>query len=609
MDRLTKEKQGLWEKTSLYGGVVRSAHRDFELVKPGENFQRGNELGMEFNLLSRISSFMYSTTDDVDRRVFGLLDIVRDELDFAYAVVYVLDEEQLKVRWATSNNGSSSYDQIVPLHGSIAERILSSADNLVTLTNTLSSPQGHPVYGHTTPAFITGAKLYIGGHVRGIVEFSSAFRKDTTLGSAELALVKLVAGALSDIISTQTCLLESDQDRSESKETKEALYDAEDRYHQLEQLVRNVAHEYNNVLVAIMGSSDLALQDVPENSDIQRRLMLIQRSAQRAADLTDRLSSFSGELEPEMTPLNLSTIIREAIAQAKASIKSGVRLDFQDAHVLPQINADEKQLRKLINGLIRNALHSVEPKGEGIISIFTGILRVEKDYANQCKGASNFGVGDYLFIKITDTGVGLSREVVQRVFDPAFSSKISTHGMPMSDVLKIVSAHGGAVDFNSSSGVGSTVKVLFPLVKTEGAAQPSQPLWEGQACEPGEVTVLVVDDEENVCVIAEEILRKSGYRTLQARNGAEAIETFRSYMEDISLAILDLTMPDMTGIEVCEKLRAIRGDIPVIISSGYQRSAVLAEFGGRPLMDFVHKPFSQTELVDRVRAATHKKQT
>lgn len=558
--------------------------------------------------LLRLGSVICDKKVESKQKIKALMEVVKSELGLSCACLYSIENGQFNLFDYVAPLGNSPMDIMFPIHGSFAERFISVSDD-VTLVNSINYPfPYHPLYTNSHPSIVIGSKLFSHGELIGILEFSSAFKRDAQRTKDDIFFVKLASSFISELVfaEMQAVLIK----KLQQSEIEEIAYrkKEEEKTRSIENSVKNVAHEYNNVLVAIMGSCELGMADLLEDNQIKRRFILIQRSAQRAANLTEKLISFSGKTELDLVSVSLSSLLRKTITRMRESLKNNIRFEYQDSGNIPDLNLDIQRLQKIINGIIYNSIESISNKS-GLISVFCEVVRIDKDYVFQCRGADSFCVGDYVCVKITDTGSGMSRELASRIFDTSLSIKPSSKGIPWSHVLDVVVAHGGAIDFSSTVGVGTTIKIFFPIIS-------ESVINENNMDEQGirdsndklvDATVLVVDDEESVCLIAEEILCKTGYRTLQARNGKEAVELFQMFADDIAVAILGLTMPDMTGLEVYEKFRAIRSDIPVIISSGHKKGNILSEFAGRPYLDFVHKPFSHQELLDRVKFSIRKK--
>ena len=601
--------------SKLGGGVSESGSPSWRRKPRFDVFDLSDERGLDVSMVEAdgsdklhlfLNAIVASAKLQSNDRIAKLIEIGRDCVGLSCATLCSVEKDTCSVVKFVAPLGNVLRDVRFPLSGSFVEKIIGGTEDIQIISPVNYPSPYHPLYPHTHPVAVIGCKIQAHGKLLGVLDFSSAFRKEGQFQKADLATINLIANLIAEIMYSSDRSTEIADAMETLQSESIARKSGDDKYLQLENMVRTVAHEYNNILVAIMGSCDLAMMDLPEDSEVQKRLILIQRSAQRAADLTEKLISSAAESEPKLSPLDFSSFVRSVVAEAKEHLPAGVRLEFQEASNLPQINGDNQQLRKVIFGVINNSIDVFEKRG-GLISVFTGAVRVDSDYISQCRGSHTFTVGDYLYIKISDNGGGINREMLPRVFDPSFSLKVGSKGISLSDALEVVVNHGGAIDFSSTSGVGTTVKMLFPILRrTEEGELPQ--VHEVQSADDGSgVTVLIVDDEESVCLIAEEILRKTGYRTLQARNGVEAIDTFQTYADDISVAILDLTMPDMTGLEVYERFRSIRPDIPVIIASGYHKGAVISEFVGKPYLDFVHKPFAPHELVDRVKFSMRKK--
>jgi CheY-like chemotaxis protein len=209
--------------------------------------------------------------------------------------------------------------------------------------------------------------------------------------------------------------------------------------------------------------------------------------------------------------------------------------------------------------------------------------------------------GPYVFVEVADTGCGMTPETRARIFDPFFTTKFTGRGLGLAAALGIVRGHRGAIDVQSDPGRGTQFRVLFPASRGRLVRAAHAPAPASAASPAG--AILVADDEEVVRSMARRILEQARFRVLTAADGRQAVETFRRHAHEISAVLLDLTMPHLGGEEALRAIRALRPDVPIVLTSGYSESEIALRFEGERLEGFLQKPFRARELVDRVRAA------
>jgi CheY-like chemotaxis protein len=243
--------------------------------------------------------------------------------------------------------------------------------------------------------------------------------------------------------------------------------------------------------------------------------------------------------------------------------------------------------------LVMNASEAIGP-GNGTILLSTGLANCDAEYAKTLLPAA-VAPGSYVFVEVSDTGCGMDKATQQRIFEPFFTTKFAGRGLGLAAVLGIVRGHRGGVKVYSEVGHGTSLKVFFPA--TEGVAAPvaasgpAAPEWKGSG------TVLVVDDEETVLATATKILQRAGFRVLGARDGDDAVVLFRAHAKEIACILLDLTMPRMNGEAAFRELRGIREDVPIVLTSGYNKQDAIQHFAGRRLTAFIQKPYTTAGLL------------
>ena len=364
-------------------------------------------------------------------------------------------------------------------------------------------------------------------------------------------------------------------------------------------LAGGIAHDFNNILTAIIGNANLAVMRLAPESPAVENVRRIEMAAARAADLARQMLAYSGKGNFIIEELDLNRLVKEMGHMLEVSISKKAALRYHCEEHLPSITADATQIRQIIMNLVINASEALGDES-GAISISTGSLECSEEYFKTTWIADGIPSGRYVALEVSDTGCGMTSETLEKIFDPFFTTKFTGRGLGMAAVLGIVRSHKGAIKVYSEPGKGTTFRLLFPagtqpsqlLNKQQGGAE----LWQGSG------KVLLVDDEEIVRDLGTEMLKELGYKVLTAEDGRQALEMFHS-RKDISLVILDLTMPHMDGEQCFRALRQIDPGVRVVMSSGFNEQEVSGKFIGKGLSGFIQKPYTLTSLRDVLRCA------
>ncbi|MFO7729067.1 MAG: PAS domain S-box protein [Desulfonatronovibrio sp.] len=361
-----------------------------------------------------------------------------------------------------------------------------------------------------------------------------------------------------------------------------------------------IAHDFNNLLAAMMGNLEMAINDLPPETQTVTNLKRAYKACARATDLTRQMLAYSGKGKFVVQKTDLNQIVKENADLFISSISKNIILDLNLDPDIPPIMADSGQLQQIVMNLITNACEAIGQE-TGQITISSGVMECDKSYLNQSRGDQKPAPGWYAWLEIEDSGMGMSKNTLQKLFDPFFSTKFTGRGLGLSAVLGIIQGHGGAIMVNSSKGKGTSVRILFPVPDSETRSTLQESVSEAlpssdSADSAFTGTVLVVDDEEMIRELACEALEDSGFQTLAAANGQEALDIFRKNQDKIVCVILDLMMPVMDGITTFENMRRIDPEVKVILCSGYGEQEATQKFQGRNLSGFLHKPFKIADL-------------
>jgi PAS domain S-box-containing protein len=381
-------------------------------------------------------------------------------------------------------------------------------------------------------------------------------------------------------------------DITENKRIEQLLRDAQ-KLESIGLLAGGIAHDFNNLLVGVIGSASLALDRVPPDGSAFELLNGILKTGEQLAQLTRQMLAYAGKGRFVIEPVNLSELIPKMCSLVQPSIpkKIELRLDL-DPDLLP-IEGDKGQIQQVLMNLVINAAEAIG-SDTGLITVKTGIQEVED------RSAAGPPPGKYVFLEVCDTGCGMDDAIKAKIFDPFFSTKFIGRGLGLAAVSGIVRGHKGAITVTSALGEGTRFTVLFPVPECVVAASP---VAVGRTNLVGRGTVLVADDEEVVRQTARKALEQYGYHVLLADSGLAAIDVFKRHDGEITLVILDLSMPGMGGEEALPELRKIRRDVKIVVSSGYSEAETMRLFAHHRVSGFLQKPFTPTRLAETVKSA------
>lgn len=365
-------------------------------------------------------------------------------------------------------------------------------------------------------------------------------------------------------------------------------------------LAGGIAHDFNNLLTVIKGNCQLSLMDLKEGDPLKINLEEIQRAAESAAHLTRQLLAFSRKQIMEMKVIDLNTLIRNLEKMLRRVIGEDIELLTFLSDELGRVKVDPGQMEQAMMNLIVNARDAM-PEG-GKLTIETTNVELDEEYARRHLAVKP---GSYVMLSISDTGVGMSPEVKERIFEPFFTTKEREKGtgLGLSTVYGIVKQSGGNIWVYSEPNQGTTFKVYLPRVD-----EPLEELREEAIREipRGSETVLVVEDDETVRKLAVRLLRKQGYKVLEASDGGKALILCEQYKDPIHLILTDVVMPGMSGRQLVERLQKIHPESRELYMSGYTDNAILHHGVLEQGIEFVQKPFTLEKLARKVRQVLDK---
>ncbi len=324
-----------------------------------------------------------------------------------------------------------------------------------------------------------------------------------------------------------------------------------------------IAHDFNNILYMILGNTELALDDIHEWNPAHSNLQEIKSASVRAAGIVKHLLTFSRKTDQELRPIKLMSVIQDTLNLLRATIPTTIEIRKNIPDTDEVILADPIQINQVIMNLCINAFQAMEETG-GFLEISVENEILDSVTVNNYKDLTT---GSYIKITVSDTGPGIDPKIIDRIYDPYFTTKEvgKGSGMGLSVVHGIVKNHEGTITVESKSGKGTTFTILFPVV-TE------KPEIETEITDEfllGTEKILFIDDEQSIVDMVEQMLERLGYQVKTETNPEEALELFQLKPDQFDLVITDMTMPQMIGVKLSEKLKKIRPDIPVIICTGH----------------------------------------
>jgi|GEM_PF-5987635 PAS domain S-box-containing protein len=444
--------------------------------------------------------------------------------------------------------------------------------------------------------------LVVHERVLGTLELDSYVPREFT--PAEIQLAQSVAAAVGQTLENarlfeqmQAALAERQRAESERLAVERKMLEAQ-KLESLGVLAGGIAHDFNNLLVGMMGHAGLALLELPQQSRAREHLEQIQVGAQRAVELTHQMLAYAGKGRFIVQPVAVNEVIEEMAKLLRVSISKQATLLLHLAPALPPISADVTQFRQVLMNLITNASDALDGRA-GTITVSTGLAQLDRAALAQNRTLEELPPGEYVFVEVADTGVGMDAETQARIFEPFFTTKVAGRGLGLAGVQGILRGHQGAIQVTSEPGQGSIFRLLFPpSAATEISAQT---VVEPNSKYHGKI--LVVDDEAAVREITVEILRQLGYQAAAAENGARAVELAAAARPPFDCVLLDLTMSGLSSEETLRALRQTDARLAVVIMTGLSEQEVVARFGKLALDGFLPKPFTAHELHSRLQSA------
>jgi two-component system cell cycle sensor histidine kinase/response regulator CckA len=401
------------------------------------------------------------------------------------------------------------------------------------------------------------------------------------------------------VIGGQPCLLTVTIDITERKNSEQALRNAQ-KLESIGTLAGGIAHDFNNLMNAVLGQSALALNKLPKESPAVNHITKAIKASERVADLTRQLLAYSGRGKFLVDEIDLNNLVKENVQILEVSIPKTTRLRYELGSPSPHIMGDISQIQQVIMNLIINAGEAMVPN-PGQITLRTNRIELTENNTEYSKYSNApLVAGSYALLQVSDTGSGISQETLARIFDPFFTTKFTGRGLGLAAVLGIIKGHKGGLRIESEVGKGTMFEIVFPLVSTSSVTKAVEKKESSVVKGGEERTILVIDDESSVIELLEDLLSAVHFKVIGASDPLEGIERYRQEHQNISLVILDYSMPVMDGKAAFEELLKINKDVKVLLCSGYNEEETLSSFGIKRPTGFFQKPYKIEALVERV---------
>jgi PAS domain S-box-containing protein len=385
--------------------------------------------------------------------------------------------------------------------------------------------------------------------------------------------------------------------QKQAKEEKEKLQTQLFHTQKIEsigQLAGGIAHDFNNILSAIMGYAEILKMKIGKDDPMRRYAEQILASSEKAANLTQSLLTFSRKQAVELKPHKINILIKSMEKMLRRLLTEDIELEVMLENIEMTVMADKTQIDQVLMNLTANARDAM-PKG-GKLVIETKRVKPDIGFLQMHGYVEE---GEYVLISIKDTGIGMDKKTKEQIFDPFFTTKEvgKGTGLGLSMAYGIIKQHNGFIDAYSDPGVGATFFIYIPTIKTT----EEKPEAETREIEGGTETILVAEDNAELRELAVMMLGMAGYTVIDAVDGEEAVRKFQEHKDNVDILIFDVIMPKKNGKEAYEEIKKINPHIKVLFTSGYTREVVINKGIHDNMVNFIQKPLSSYDLLNKVR--------
>lgn len=384
------------------------------------------------------------------------------------------------------------------------------------------------------------------------------------------------------------------RDLTERKKLEERIRQAQ-KMESIGTLAGGIAHDFNNILFPIVGYTEMLLQDIPEDSPLSKNLNEVFKGAMRAKKLVKQILAFSRQENYEIKMMKMQPVVKEALKLIRSTIPTSIEIKQYISNDCGPIKADPTQIHQVVMNLATNAYHAMEDTG-GQLKVYLKEIELSKEDLP----GPDMEPGPYACLTIADSGVGIDKEIRDKIYDPFFTTKGQGKGtgMGLSVIHGIVQSVGGSIQMYSETGKGTEFHVYVPVVKSS-----FEPL-ETQTKEPvqrGTEQILLVDDEDVIVSMEKQMLERLGYSVVSFTRSVEALEAFQANPDKFDLVITDMAMPNMSGDKLASNLAKVRSDIPIVLCTGFSEKIPAEKANSIGIQGFLMKPINIKDLSKKIR--------
>jgi len=578
-----------------------------ERKKAEENLKQSEEntrrLAQENAVIAEIGRIIGSTLD-IDSIYGSFSQEVKKLISFDRIVISIINTEDQtfkNVYMAGEEVHERNVGKVHPLKGSGNAEMVRTRSTLLIQTEEFNEYKDRfPGLLSTLEAgfrSIMNVPLFSKGEIIGGLLLRS--RKPYAYTDEDVRLAERIGSQIAGAIANAQLYAERIQAEKEKDTLQEQLRQSQ-KIEAIGRLSGGIAHDFNNILTIISGNAQLSLLDLKQGDPLRENIEEIKRASERAADLTRQLLAFSRKQMMEMRVLDLNHVVQGLDKMLHRLLGEDIELLTVLPEGIGKVKADPGQIEQVIVNLAVNAKDAMIEGGK--LTIETADVELDEEYAHRHIAVIP---GQYVMLSVSDTGVGMTSEVKERVFEPFFTTKEQGKGtgLGLSTVYGIVKQSGGNIWIYSEPGQGTTFKIYLPQVDEPLTEEKEEVVKE---IPRGNETILVVEDEETVRKLAIRLLKSQGYRVLEAPDGGKALLLCEKLKERIHLILTDVVMPGMSGRKLVERLKEIHPEMKVLYMSGYTDNAIVHHGVLEEGTKFIQKPFTLENLARKVREALDK---